>query len=199
MQNNVNFVTDGSKVYRLGGNDWYAVEQDDDKVMLVDTDCKIGDKNLWTWWSDPYSGKEGENGQCVLDYCNNLIDKYFGKVKHVIIPRNVDAGTGELENAYMWPMSRQEFIDNKVIGGKIACNSNGNVCNVWTRTFSGIYGGSDDPCPCAWYVYGGGDLSDSFNVYNMFHVAPAFYLRKSAIDHINDDGEIVLKPEDNID
>ena len=24
-----NFVTDGSKVYRLAGNDWYAVEEDD--------------------------------------------------------------------------------------------------------------------------------------------------------------------------
>ena len=41
MQSNVNFVTDGSKVYHLGGNDWYAVTQDKDKVMLVDTDCNV--------------------------------------------------------------------------------------------------------------------------------------------------------------
>ena len=31
--NNFNFVTDGGKVYRFGNNDWYAVEQDEDKVI----------------------------------------------------------------------------------------------------------------------------------------------------------------------
>ena len=33
-----NFVTDGSVVYRLGGNEWYAVVENNYKVLLVDTD-----------------------------------------------------------------------------------------------------------------------------------------------------------------
>ena len=168
-----NFVTDGSVVYRLAGNEWYAVHEDDDKVILVDTDCKIGDEELKTPWSDGdcYS-KEGENGQAILDYTNNLADTYFENIKYAIMPRTVEAGTSKLENAYMWPMSKEEFEEHKDIGGKIAFNSSS---FVWTRTFSGIGSG---------------------NVSVLFRVAPAFNLKKSAIDHITDDGEIVLKPAD---
>ena len=49
---NFNFVTDGSVVYYLAGNGWYAVTQDDDKVMLIDTDCKIAGKRQRTYWSE---------------------------------------------------------------------------------------------------------------------------------------------------
>ena len=191
------FVTDGSVKYHLAGNDWYAVMQDGDKVMLVDTDCKIYDKKLGTPWSDGdwENKEENVNGQAILDYCNDLVDKYFGKVKHVIIPRNVDAGTGELENAYMWPMSRREFIDNKVVGGKIARNSNG---GVWTRTPGGICNSNYHlgDYHLAWYVCNNkGDLHYTV-IDSVCRVAPAFYLKKAAIDHITDDGEIVLKPEE---
>ena len=118
MQSNFNFVTDSSKVYRLGGNDWYAVTQDNDKVMLVDTDCEVGGEELYTPWSDGnYRSKESENGQCILDYVNMFTDTYFSTVKHAIIPRTVEAGTGKLENALMWPMSCEEFKDHKDIGG----------------------------------------------------------------------------------
>ena len=193
MQSNLEFVTDGSKVYRLGGNDWYAVEQDDDKVMLIDTDCKIDDEELKTPWSNGYCrSKDGENGQCILDYINNIADKYFSGIKHAIEPRSVEAGTSKLEDAYMWPMSYEEFGSNKVIGGKIACNS-GN--GVWTRTFSignSIY-------RYAWRVRNSnGDLGNLASVDYLYNVAPAFYLRKSLIDRINEDNEIVLKPEDNV-
>ena len=188
-----NFVTDGSVVYRLAGNDWYAVHEDDDKVMLVDTDCKIGNKALRTPWSDyNYRSKEGENGQRILDYVNSIADTYFGNIKHAIAPRTVEAGTGKLENAYMWPMSKEEFEEHKDIGGKIACNSYGSF--VWTRTFSGV--GSNSGGRFAWCVNDSGGSLGSYYVSYLFRVAPTFYLKKSAIDHINEDGEIILKPAD---
>ena len=189
-----NFVTDGSVVYRLAGNEWYAVHEDDDKVILVDTDCKIGDEELKTPWSDGdcYS-KEGENSQAILDYTNNLADTYFENIKYAIMPRTVEAGTSKLENAYMWPMSKEEFEEHKDIGGKIACNS---YSFVWTRTFSGIYSNGNR---CAWFAYNsGGGLSNSsyYYVSIAYRVAPAFNLKKSSIDHIREDGEIILKPAD---
>ena len=192
MQSNFNFVTDSSKVYRLGGNDWYAVNEDNDKIMLVDTDCKIGDEELKTPWSDgDYCGEEGENGQAILDYVNSIADKYFNDIKYAIMPRTVEAGTSKLEDAYMWPMSYEEFEKHKVIGSKIARSSNN---NVWTRTFSGV---NSIGYRYAWFVYNAsGDLIYYGNVSNLCRVAPAFNLKKSAIDHITDDGEIVLKPAD---
>ena len=191
QSNNVKFVTGGSVVYRLGGNEWYAVEQDDDKVMLVDTDCKAGDIELRTPWSDEdYRSEEGENGQAILDYCNSIANTYFSGIKHAVVPRNVEAGTGKIESAYIWPMSYEEFEEHKNIGGKIVRNSDS---YVWTRTFSGIVG---NYCH-AWCVNGAsGGLYNSNGVGSMYRVAPAFYLKKSAIDHISDDGEIVLKPAD---
>ena len=188
-----NFVTDGSKVYRLAGNDWYAVEEDDGKVMLVDTDCKIDDKALRTPWSNgDCRSEEGENGQCILDYANSIANAYFSAIKYAIEPRTVNAGTCKLENAYMWPMSCEEFKDHKVIGSKIVRNSNS---FVWTRTFSGIY--SSSSYRYAWFIYNsGGGLNGSYNVSFLFRVAPAFYLKKSAIDHITEDGDIILKPAD---
>ena len=183
-----NFVTDGSKVYRLGGNDWYVVEQDEDKVMLVDTDCKIADEKLKTPWSDNnWESENGENGQTILDYVNDIADTYFNGIKYAIHPRTVNAGTGKLENAYMWPMSCEEFEEHKVIGGKIVENSDD---LVWTRTFSSNRR--------AWFVSdASGDLYNG--VVNVCHVAPAFNLKKSSIDYITEDGEIVLKLENNID
>ena len=192
MQSNLEFVTDGSKVYRLGGNDWYAVEQDDGKVMLVDTDCQIAGEELETPWSDYFLSEDGENGQTILNYVNNIADTYFNDIKHVITPRTVNAGTGELENALMWPMSYEEFKEHRNIGGKIVGNSNS---IVWTRTVGGINGGNR----FAWCVgNSGGGLNGGGNVSNAFRVAPAFNLKKSSIDYITEDGEIVLKPEDNV-
>ena len=198
MQSNLEFVTDGSVVYRLGGNEWYAVTEGDDKVMLVDVDCEIGDKALKTRWSDgdfrSEEGEEGENGQAVLDYVNRLADTYFGAIKHAIIPRSVEAGSGKLENAYMWPMSKEEFEGNKAVGSKIAYNANNPKNLVWTRTFSGV---SSFGYYCAWYVGNAkGDLGNYGSIAGVFNVAPAFYLRKSTIDHITDNGEIILKPMD---
>ena len=193
MQSNLEFVTDGSVVYRLGGNEWYAVMQDNDKVMLVDTDCKVGDKTLKTPWSSgDWMSEDGENGQTILDYGNNIADTYFNNIKHAIETRTVEAGTGKLENALMWSMSFEEFDGNRVVGGKIVENSNS---YVWTRTF----GGTNRNCRYAWRINNiYGELFYNC-IDGVYCVAPAFYLRKSAIDHINDDGEIVLKPEDNID
>ena len=192
MQSNFNFVTDGSKVYRLGGNDWYVVNEDNDKIMLIDTDCKIGDEELKTPWSDgDYCGEEGENGQAILDYVNNIADKYFNDIKYAIMPRTVEAGTSKLEDALMWPMSYEEFEKHKVIGSKIV-RSSGSV--VWTRTFSGVNGNYR----CAWYAKksGGGLYNGNYNVSYLYRVAPAFYLKKSSIIRINPDGEIILKPAD---
>ena len=184
-----NFVTDGSKVYRLGGNDWYAVTENNYKVLLVDTDCKVGDEVLKTPWSNGNCrGEDGENGQAILHCCNNLVNTYFSGIKHAIISRSVEAGTCKLENAYMWPMSYEEFEKHKVIGSKIVENSDS---IVWTRTLSDISGGS---YRYAWCVDSSGSDLYSGDVSYLYRVAPAFYLRKSAIDHIAEDGEIVLKP-----
>ena len=190
MQSNVEFVTDGSVKYHLAGNDWYAVMRDDDKVMLVDTDCEVGGEELKTRWSDgDWKSESGKNAQCILNYCNNIADTYFSTIKHAIIPRTVETGTGKLENVWMWPMSYEEFKEHKDIGGKIVRNSNG---NVWTRTFSGIN------YHFAWYLSNAsGSLNSNNYVNDVYRVAPAFYLKKSEIDHINDNGEIFLKPEDN--
>ena len=180
-----------SKIYRLAGNDWYAVMEDDDKVMLVDTDCKIGDEELKTPWSDgDWLSEDGKNGQAILDYVNRIADKYFSNIKHAIEARTVEACTYKLEDAYMWPMSKEEFDGNKVISKKIAENSCG---FVRTRTFSRVYCGVH----FAWYINrDNGDGREALGgiVSSTCRVAPAFYLRKSAIDHITDDGEIVLKP-----
>ena len=192
MQSKLEFVTDGSVVYHLGGNDWYAVEQDEDKVMLVDTDCKIGDEELRTPWSSgDWKSESGENGQAILDYCNNLVNTHFSSIKHAVVSRNVEAGTGKIESAYIWPMSYEEFEEHKNIGGKIVRDSNS---LVWTRTFSGIgsYSGR-----FAWFVsFASGGLNGSGNVSGLYRVAPAFNLKKSSIIRINSDGEIVLKPAD---
>ena len=181
------FVTDGSKTYHLAGNDWYAVMQDDDKVMLVDTDCNIGGEELYTPWDDV---DDGENGQCILDYVNRFTDTYFSTVKHAIMPRTVEAGTGKIEYAWMWPMSKEEFEANKAVGSKIACNSNG---GVWTRTFGGVDSYNNYNLRYVWRVSSlSGDLSYTDGINFLCRVAPAFYLRKSAIDHITEDGKIVL-------
>ena len=191
MQSKLEFVTDGSVKYHLAGNDWYAVTEDDDKVMLVDTDCKIADEELKTPWSNgDWKSEDGENGQCILGYTDSIADTYFGNIKYAIAPRTVEAGVGKLENAYMWPMSKEEFEEHKDIGGKIARNT-GSV--VWTRTFSGIgsYG------RCAWYVgSSGGGLNSNCGVSVVYRVAPAFYLKKASIIRINPDSEIILKPAD---
>ena len=185
-------VKEDVKVYRLSGNDWYVVMEDDEKIMLVDTDCKIGDEELKTPWSDGYCrSEEGENGQAILSYCNNLVDTYFDDIRYAIEPRIVDAGTGDLANAYMWPMSYKEFNEHKNIGGKIVENSNS---FVWTRTFNCVFGGGYRYTWCIDNAFRG--LDDSYCVNFMLHVAPAFYLKKTAIDHITDDGEIILFPTD---
>ena len=187
-----------NKTYRLAGNDWYLVAEDEEKIMLVDTDCKIGSKALITPWSDGYCrSKDGENGQYILDYVNNIADKYFNGIKYAILPRAVEAGTCKLEDVYMWPMSRREFIDNKVVGGKIVENSHG---FVWTRTFSSVnFGGTFSSVNFgghyrhAWFVCSTSGALSNHYVSDLCRVAPAFYLRKAAIDHISEDGEIVLK------
>ena len=189
MQSNVKFVTDGCKVYRLAGNACYAVMEDNDRVMLVDTDCKIDNEDLRTPWSNnDCKSADGKNGQAILDYCNNLVNTYFSNIKYAIVPRNVEAGAGKIESAYMWPMSFEEFHSNKVIGGKIFKKTRG---SVWTRTFSGIvsYNGR-----YAWYVNNSGGGLIYSNVSNLYCVAPAFNLKKSSIDYITEEGEIVLKP-----
>ena len=181
------FVADGNKTYHLAGNDWYAVLEDDDKIMLVDTDCKIGDEELYTPWSDV---KDVENGQCILDYVNRFTDTYFSTVKHAIMPRTVEAGTGKIEYAWMWPMSKEEFDNNKAVGSKIVENSNS---FVWTRTFGDANNYNNYKLHYAWALGNtNGDLGYTDCVGSLCRVAPAFYLRKSAIDHITEDGKIVL-------
>ena len=187
-----NFVTDGSVVYRLGGNEWYAVVENNYKVLLVDTDCKVGDVELRSPWSSEYGDSpEAENGQAILDYANKIADKYFSNIKYAIIPRTVFAGTGKIENAYMWPMSKSEFGDHKVISGNIVKNSNS---HIWTRSCAGVCFNNVDYY--AWYLGDPAGILYSSNYVNyVLRVAPAFYLRKSAIDHISDVREIILKIE----
>ena len=186
------FVREGRGTYHLAGNDWYAVMEDDDKVMLVDTDGAIDGVELWMSWSDgDYRSKEGKNGQDILDNCNNIADTYFSDIKYAILPRNVEAGTGKLENAYMWPMSKQEFVDNKVIGDRIAYNSGNH--HIWTRTLGNVNIINDR---CAWGIrsFRGNLVCGCGCVGSLCRVAPAFYLKKDAIDHVTKDGKIVLKP-----
>lgn len=179
-------VKEDVRVYRLAGNDWYVVMEDEDKMMLVDTDCKIGGKELETPWSDgDWMSEDDENGQCILDYCSNLVDTYFDDIKHAILPATVGTGIGKVVNALMWPMSHEAFLIKKDIGGKIADNTGS---YVWTRSFAGIYNKSR----CAWRINNSNGELCKCGVNSLYRVAPAFYLKKSAIDHITDDGKIVL-------
>ena len=118
-------------------------------VMLVDTDCKVGDEELRSPWSSEYGDSpEAENSQCILNYVNELADTYFSGIKYAIMPRTVFAGTGKLEAAYMWPMSRSEFGDHKVISGNIVKNLNSH--HIWTRSFAGVCINNIDRY--AWYL-----------------------------------------------
>ena len=185
---NFNFVTDGSVVYYLAGNGWYAVTQDDDKVMLIDTDCKIAGKRQRTYWSeDDWDNKRSGDGEYLLQSCNALSNTYFKNIQYAIEPRTVTAGIGTLENAYMWPMSKEEFDANKVVGNKIIENA---CDNVWTRTFSNT-SICNNSC-LTWRVYSSVGAIYDDSISHIFSVAPAFYLKKSAIDHINENGRIVL-------
>ncbi len=186
------FMLDENKVYHLAGNDWYAVMQDNYRVMLVDTDGKIGTEILRTPWSDePKYDEKNESGQCILNFCNNLADTYFSNIKHAILPRTVTAGRGRIEDALIWPMSKEEFERNKKNNHSIIFDSKG---AVWTRTFGYFMCAGETYCEYSAYTLelNGNGFSYS-NVNDTFNVAPAFYLKKTAIDHITDDGEIVLK------
>lgn len=186
------FMFDENKVYHLAGNDWYAVMQDNYRVMLVDTDSKIGTEILRTPWSDePKYDEKNESGQCILNFCNNLADTYFSNIKHAILPRTVTAGRGRIEDALIWPMSKEEFERNKKNNHSIIFDSKG---AVWTRTFGYFMCAGETYCEYSAYTLelNGNGFSYS-NVNDTFNVAPAFYLKKTAIDHITDDGEIVLK------
>ena len=201
MNSKSNFITGTSEIYHLAGNDWYAVEQDDEKVMLVDTDCKVSGEELrtpWTYAKYAYD-KDADNGQCILNYANSMVDKYFSSIKHAIIPRDVDcvnedgAGRGELRNAFMWAISENEFKQHKDIAGAISQNVND---WIWTRTFNERWNERWNDYNCAWCVdNSSGVLNNNFGyVTHSFAVAPAFYLSKAAIDHIAEDGEIILEP-----
>ena len=194
--NNLDFVTNGRKIYTLAGNDWYAVEQNDSKVMLVDTDGKVAGEELRTPWSYAKScyEKTATNGQCVLDYINNIAEQYFSSIKYAIIPRNINClnkqnvGDGELKNAYMWAMSYEEIIQNKKVSDILVRNVE--EC-IWTRTFSETY----FQCNCAlsMCISNASLSSSSDSVTIKLAVAPAFYLDKSAIKSISKNGEIILK------
>ena len=189
--NNFNFVTDGSREYSLAENNWFAVEQDDEKVMLVDTDCRKGKKFFEVKWSyNECDAPDGENGQALLDYANCIADMCFEDIKYAIIPRAVIAGTGKIENAYMWPMDRRDFSQHRSIGGKIFAAAD--YDNVWTCTLYGINGINHIAAWCIDNDYG--EFSP-YNVNNMGRIAPAFYLKKSAIDYVTEDGVIVLQKE----
>ena len=225
--NNFNFVTGTTKVYHLAGNDWFAVSQNDETVLLVDTDAALPRANgilvgLECKWSDgALKSIDGENGQTLLDYANGLTDKYFGKIKYAMKQINIACDYeeymcfsepknlgGNVANAYMFPLSYDELNTCRAIGGKIYQNSKGNRDNlkneigdnisssiVWTRTFSGIGSGNYRFARCLYNA--SGSLSSSSNgVSDVFRVAPAFNLKKSLIDHITEDGEIILKLED---
>ena len=226
--NNLEFVTGTIKIYHLAGNDWFAVSQNDETVLLVDTDCALPRSDgtlvgLESRWSDgDLESVDGENGQALLDYANKLVDKYLGKIKYAMKPINIACDykeriyfskpknlKGNIDNAYMFPLSCDEFCNCSDIGSKIYQNSKGNRDNlknenggnlsdsfVWTRTSSGI--NSSGIYRYAWCLDGsGGGLSGNYgNVSYVFRVAPAFNLKKSLINHITEDGEIILKLED---
>ena len=224
--NNFKFVTGTTKIYRLAGNDWFAVSQDDETVLLVDTDAALSRTDgtlvgLESRWSDgDWNSIDGEDGQTLLDYANGLTDKYFSKIKHAMKPISIACDykecmgfsepknlKGYIFNAYMFPLSYDELSTCNIIGGKIFKNSRENYdklknenggnlsnCGVWTRTFSGVY----SSFYCAWCRYSTrGGIDSSSSVGFPCRVAPAFNLKKSCIIHIAEDGEIILKLEEN--
>lgn len=192
-----------TKKYRLAGNDWYLVEEDNEKIMLVDTDCLPTD-NAGIFDGDAvWSKDKSNNGQDLLNFANSLADKYFQNIKYAIIPRTVSCqnengeGSGLLENAYMWIMSLDELREHRDIGGAIYRNSGEDF--IWTRTFckEHIFE-SSNRMNFAWAIgdengkiygacYSGSD------VYESNHIALTFYLNKDMIERITEDGEIILK------
>ena len=223
---NFNFVTGTTKIYRLAGNDWFAVSQNDETVLLVDTDAALPRANgtlvgLESEWSDGgWRSVDGENGQALLDYTNSLANKYLKKIKYAMKPIDIACDysegmyllepknlKGSINEAYMFPLSYAELDSCRAIGGEIFENSRENCNNlknengvylsnsfVWTRTFSGI---GSSGYRYVWCLGNAGKgPSGGGNVSDVFRVAPAFRLKKSYINNITEDGEIILKPED---
>lgn len=193
---NFNFVTGAEQVYSLAGNDWFAVSQDNEKVMLVDTDCQNEEKLLLfeTEWSyNECDSADGQNGQALLECTNCIVDTCFSEIKYAIIPKTINAGTAKIENAYMWPMDRIEFSQHRDIGAKIFAQTG--YESVWTRSVYGVNGANHIAAWCVDNDYG--ELSP-YCVADICHIAPAFYLKKSAINYVTEEGLIILKDSEEV-
>lgn len=168
----------GSKqIYKFAGNDWYAAEQDDEKILLIDIDAKIGDTLVATKWKKYKNCCNccTDNGQCLVDFTDDLVNKHMFKVKEYILPKKLTCS----KQAYIWTVSVENFIKEEIRKGAICSVSNDYIglrtyveeLNTWNYSF----------------------FLKSTNTNSFFNAtAMACYLQKDEIDHIADNGEIVL-------
>ena len=152
-------VTDGSVEYNLAGNAWYGVSAGDGYWELVDTDAAlpkgdgtlVGPQSGWSYGKRFYASSnpnsDGADGQMILDYTNGLVDKYLkdlkGAIKRTDVSNDLAQGEtsgnyrpvgtsvkGTLSNAYLFPLSYRELINNQELCKKIATNINNNKTNI---------------------------------------------------------------------
>ena len=196
----LNFCTDGKKMYKVGEDDWLAVEQDDEKVLLVNAGLCKGIEFGCKWSNASFPNDlKAQSGQNMLEFTNSLTDEYFGDIKRAIIPRDVSCrnedglGAGTIKEAFMWPLSKEELEAVPDIRDTICRNAEN---PVWTRTFAG-YSKNDEICRAWCASIGEDDEKGTFieleTTEDVCCVLPAFYLRKGAIGRIATNGKVILK------
>lgn len=174
---NFHIVIGSKQIYKFAGNEWYAAEQDDEKILLIDIDAKIGDTLVETKWKKYKNCCSccTDNGQCLADFTDALVNKYMFKVKEYILPKKLPCS----KYAYIWSVPVENFIRQEIGKGAICSVSNDYIglrtyveeLNTWNYAF----------------------FLKPINS-NIFFTATAMacYIQKDAIDHIADNGEIVL-------
>lgn len=194
------FCTDGKTLYKVGEDDWLAVSQNNEEVVLVNAGFCKGIEFGCKWSDADFNNNlKAQSGQNILEYTNSLADEYYSDIKRAIVPRDVTCrnqrglGAGNIKDAYMWPMSKEELEAVPMVNDTI-CRNTGRP--IWTRTFA-EYSQTGESYR-AW-----GSCIDEKSEKGIFMsiettedfccVLPAFCLRKSSIGRISANNKVVLK------
>ena len=193
----------GNAWYGIGTGDGYWTLVDTDAALPKGDGTLVGLESKWSGGSySTTTGEDGTllldytNG-LVNKYLNDL----KGAIKTINVKTNFERYTNygsptnliaSIKDAYLYPLSYTDLKANRKVSSKIVINAFNNRTGsngvtkieneggqnlsydiVWTRTFSGINGGSRH----AWNVNGlGGDLNYNGTISGVFRVAPAFNL-----------------------
>lgn len=167
--------TEGNILYYLGGNANYGFTLvNPDAWTLVDTDSCMQGKQLQSVFGDC------NDYQKILAYTNGLSDNLTSFEKRVITQKDIHIDNwnfmtvGELKNAILWPLSRGEYQNNRVVAGKIYEKAG----RIWSRSFSGKVG---DGSFAHYVCEPSGTLDDFQPITRVYGVVPAFELNLAKV------------------